>query len=152
MATDVPFTRFSAELLKLGGAQPKTKVAGGSQTSTYDQRRSGELTAPPVSSVLGNGGVKGSVGSNTFSAIQGYFESRGASKSNAQTMALLIVDTGKSLNVSPMQLLENQFGTQTMLRPSAYSTLNDMRTASDQQSLVRDINNAKANNARQIIA
>lgn len=152
MATNVPFTRFSAELLKLGGAQPKTKVAGGAQTSTYGQRRGGELTAPPVSSVFSNGGVSGAVSGNTFSAIQAYFESRGASKSNAQTMALLVVDTGKSLNVSPMQLIESYLGTQTMLRPSAYSTINDMRTASDQQSLVNDVNNAKANNARQIIA
>lgn len=144
--------RFSSQLLGQFGAQKSVKQENGVAANTYKYAKGNEAFPSPGSIALSAGNYEsGSLHANTYTAVHAYFESRGASSANAAAMASIIIDTAKISNVSPMSLLDYSSKT-TNLSDTAYFYINNLRTLSDQQSKVSDVNNRKSLKSRSIRA
>jgi len=145
--------RFSSTMLQQAGAQRSVKALGGADTTVYRFRRGDENFPTPDGLVLDDKDVAtGSVPENTFNVLTAYFQGRGAPRSNAATMAALVIDTGKLENSSPIFMVENVFSTNTFIDPVTYVSLNVLRSVGDQQEIVSTINNRKSLKSRSIKA
>ena len=146
--------RFSSKMLQQYGAQKTAQQNGGKISNRFAFSKGGEYYYDPTTIVLTDIALEtGSVQEDVFTAIFGYFQSKGASTTNAQTMAAIIIDTAKYTGKSPMSILDSFDGsTKTALDLSAYKGLNALRSVSDQQEVVSDINNNKSLKSRSIRA
>ena len=157
MASDISkaaeLGRFSSQLLNQGGAQLKVKHLNDKAVNTFAQARGGEI-APPADSVtaaLGSIGKIGGVNRNEFYALEAHFEKLGASKSNAQTMALITIDAARSAGKAPFTLLDDTTR-QTSFKSDMYKYVNKFRNPGDIQNKVTNVNNLKSLKARDICA
>jgi hypothetical protein len=138
--------RFSTTLLNQSGARKVVRNVGGSQTTTYSLRKGTEsFPSAPAIDLNNVGLVSGAYNENTYTAVLGYFLSRGATKSNASSMAALVIDSAKLNGTTPMQLLSYlPTDNKTLLAPETYPQLNILRDVSNQQELVSNIRNSKS--------
>lgn len=129
--------RLSTQLLQQRGAQKKIVLQSGKLVNTF-VGGSGSEQAPAPSSVLSSKGNLSiaEVSVERFYVVRSHFQKRGSSLLAAETMALLILDTAKALEVSPMSLLTESETNKLTLPISAYATLNKLRVPSDQQGVV----------------
>lgn len=145
--------RFSSGLLNQFGAQRKTALSNGAIVNKFSNSQGNEFSPNVESRMLTDKELTtGAVNENTYTAVQAYFESRGASLANSATMASITIDTAKLIGISPMLLLEYTDNNEVVLSGDAYSSLNELRSASDQNQLVSDVNNRKSLKARSIRA
>lgn len=139
--------RFSSTLLNQSGARKVVRNVGGSQTTTYGLRKGTESfpSAPAVELNDDLSLVSGAYNENTYTAVLGYFLSRGATKSNASTMAALVIDSAKLYGTTPMKLLSHlPADNKTALTPDTYPQINILREVGNQQELVSNIRNSKS--------
>lgn len=146
-----PVGRYSSQFLRKLGAQKKVQEVDGQLTNTFQYNRDLEVDLPVGSTLLGNPDLEpASTRNELFYAIQAYYQSRGASVANAQTMTLLAFDTASVLNLNPYEIIEDPLDQRTSYVSVAYSYLNLFRTPSDEQNLVSDITNSRSRLGRQI--
>lgn len=152
MASGNDVGRFSSTLLGQFGARRNVNQVEGVAGNVFSLSRGNESYPSPDSIALSAGNFSsGALSENTYTAIQAFYESRGASLANASAMASVTMDSAKMMGVHPMSLLDYN-SSNTALSRDAYSNLNDLRTVSDQQHLVSDVNNRKSLKSRSIRA
>lgn len=145
--------RLSTQLLQQRGAQRKVVVDSGKMINTYSGG-TGVESFPGPSSVLYSKGSAISAQANPeqFYIIRAHFEKHGSSKSVAETMALVVLDTAKILAVSPQSILVQSESGKLSVSLAAYSTINKLRVPSDQQGSVQTAIHAKTLKGRAIRA
>lgn len=85
---------------------------------------------------------------NTYNAIYSHFQSRGMSTAKSEDLAVAVITASKVEGYDPLLMLGD--GTYTSMPPELYRVMNVMRTVSDQQQIVSDINNSKSLQSRSI--
>jgi len=100
---------------------------------------------------LVRGVVLGNVSSATFDVIKGYFLSRGASDTYADTMTMLVVDISAILNITPMSFVAqiDQQGIVTFTS-DFLSAFNMLRNPSNQASTASTVNNRLSSVSSQV--
>jgi len=135
--------RFSTQLLQQGGAQKEIRFADGKIVNQYANARGSERFADPSAVNMSSGKFeKGAYSNNVFSAVRGYFESRGASKSNADVMASLTMDVARTTGRSPIELLDYNSTGSTSFNSEIMNFLNRYRPRSQQQDIYENTSNA----------
>ena len=146
-----PIGRYSSQYLRNLGAQKKVQTVNGELTNTFQYNRDLVTDLPVGSTLLGNEDLEPAFTRNElFHTIQAYYQARGASLANAQTMTLLAFDTSNVLNINPYRVVEDPIDQRTGYISVAYGYLNLFRTPSDEQNLASDINNGRSRLSRQI--
>lgn len=134
--------RLSTQVLQQRGAQRQVRVESGKLVNTY-VGGTGTEHFPSPNAVFSSMAARApaEVSPEKFYIVRAHFEKRGASRQNAETMALLLLDTAKSLGVPPLSLVSGGLQTDLSLSIQAYATLNQLRVPSDQQGMVKSVNN-----------
>lgn len=145
LTASLEVSRFSTQLLQQSGAQKEIRQADGKVVNQYTLSRGNEMFADPTAVSLSSATLeKGAFSNNVFSAVRGYFESRGASRSNADVMASLTMDVAKTTGRSPMTLLDYNSTGSTSFDTEIMNFLNRYRPRSQQQDVFSDTNNKKS--------
>jgi len=144
--------RFSSTMLRQGGAQKRITNNAGSVNNTYTNGTGVEFFPSPDNIALGGVPLTaGAFSENTYTAIYGFFQSRGASTANAATMASITMDIAKMEGVSPWDVVIDN-GTKLNINPLYYTSLNALRGPGDQQQRMSSIKNSKSLVSRSIMA
>jgi hypothetical protein len=144
--------RFSNTILQQSGARKRVRNIQGAFRNTFASSKGTEFFPAAAAVELQDAQlVRGALPENTYTAVFGYFQSRGASTTNAATLATLIIDSARLQGVSPIELLESIPGN-TALAPSTYPNLNIIRNVGEQQELVSNVNNSQSLKSRSIRA
>jgi predicted RecB family nuclease len=147
---NTPTGRFSSTMLSQRGAQKKITNNSGSVNNTYKNGTGNEFYPSPENVALNNNQtVSGAFSENTYTAIYGFFQSRGASTANAATMASITLDIAKMDGVSPWDIIID-VSKQLRIHTDYYTSLNALRSADDQQARMSSINNDKSFVSRSI--
>jgi hypothetical protein len=139
-------------MLRQAGAQKRITNTNGSVNNTYTNSNGTEYYPQPDNIALGGIPLTaGAFSENTYTAVYGFFQSRGASTSNAAVMASITMDVARMENVSPWSIIEAS-KSQLNINLAYYTSLNVLRGAGDQQQRMTNINNAKSLVSRSIMA
>lgn len=151
-ASNTQTGRFSSTMLRQAGAQKRITNSNGIVNNTYTNSRGTEYFPPTTNVALSNDVLTaGAFSENMYTAIYGFFQSRGASAANAATMASITMDIAKMNNVSPWDVIVDK-SKQLNVNPVYYTSLNALRGAGDQQARMSSIKNSKSLVARSIMA
>jgi hypothetical protein len=123
------------------GAQKKITNNAGSVNNTYTNGTGTEFYPSPENVALNNNQtVAGAFSENMYTAVYGFFQSRGASSANAATMASITLDIARIDNVSPWDIVVD-VGKKLRIDTDYYTSLNVLRSPDDQQARMININN-----------
>lgn len=134
--------RFSSQMLSQRGASRDLKFVDGRMSNVFSNSKGGEYYPSVDAIVSGNHNVfTGSVNSNVFSAVKAFFSGRGASETQANTMALLVIDVSKALGVSPVSLIEQTGVGKIMFSEETYRIFNQLRPPTNQTGKMKNVDN-----------
>lgn len=144
LSSSLQVGRFSTQLLQQSGAQKEVRTADGAVVNQYANARGSEVFADPGSVNLSPGKfTKSAYSINTFTAVRSYFESRGASSANADTMAALTMDVARSSGQHPISLLDYNSKGSTSFNAEIMNYLNRYRPNGQQQDVYEDTSNKR---------
>ena len=145
--------RYSTDAIRQLGAKRKVITANGRRKNFFDSRKGGEKFYSPENVILNDNRVKiESYPEVKFFVVKAYFQKRGSSDSNAETLAMLIFDIARLEKVDPLVLLESLPSGKVGLSDIAYLSMNVLRPVDSQHQKVSDVNNRKSLKAKNILA
>ena len=144
--------RYSTQLINQSGAEKSVVLQDGTFKNDYTYAQGREFFPSSDSVNLSDAVLeKGSANTNIFSAVFGYFQSRGSSEPSARTMALAAIDTAKILKISPISILD--YNSSNASIKSEYLTyFNRVRSLSSPQDKFSNSVNSDSLMARKIRA
>jgi len=147
--------RFSSQMLTYLGAQRTVQTTSNGSYNTFKYATE-PLTYPsPGSQKMANLGlgVVGAVSGGLFDRVKGYFLSRGASQTYADTMTLLTIDIAFILDITPISLIEKvEKEGKVLFTDEMLSSFNVLRDPSHQVAQSSDISNRDSFKANEIRA
>lgn len=148
------FDRFSTDLLKRRGVSRTVTTTSGIFASQSAASNDTTNAAEAAAVILSNtSGVPGAVNPTLFYTVKSFFNKTGSSDETASTLSLLLIDSAKILNVSPMALLDElQYRDDLLLSLESYAAINFYRPPSEKQNILQQNTNTKSFRKRNIVA
>jgi hypothetical protein len=118
-------SRYSTSSLANNGANIRVAETSGGLVTKYDNATGAQPIIPTDGIVSFN--IPEAISPNRYSFLLSYFMTRGFSKTTAETMILVTLDTAKGLGISPIELIQKN-SDKISFTNSEYEIQNNIRT------------------------